>query len=340
MEVVFAKYGSAGAIQFSSIHPSNEIVNTTLGLGIDSLDRIYISSDAKAGTQDFNPGPGVDNLTIVPQLATYVSRITQAGDYDGSFVFEGQASGTVVPSEIFVTGSGTIYIAGSNGGSGDVDINPGAGAAILSPNGDLNGFAASYTMASSYGITGLGSGYSVVDASTGTEIAANSIPAGTTKQVRLLKDGVPIALIDITFDSDSIWTSVSGDSDRTTGRAVVDGFGSVIGAASTHGLYVPRGEADTQVTICPNVTSLAEVDASCSNPETFVASDDNVQIVSLGGNSYWLVTGLSGTGGFTIVGEADTSTSELVETGTNLILYPFLGVVIVTATVALKRFSR
>ncbi|MFC1780447.1 carboxypeptidase regulatory-like domain-containing protein [Patescibacteria group bacterium] len=104
-------------------------------------------------------------------------------------------------------------------------------------------------------------------------------------------------LVDMTVDRD--WNTVSGDSDVTTGKSVVDNLSSAPGTASTHTLYIPipTNSTSSSVIICPNATNLSEVTVSCSGAVTKTESDPDTSKETIGSQNYWKVTGLTSTGG-------------------------------------------
>ncbi len=121
--------------------------------------------------------------------------------------------------------------------------------------------------------------------------------------VRLqLADGTPISDTTILFpeDGDLNWGMVTMDSDGILGKAFVANFSNAPGAASTHSLYIPRIAGTSGVHICPNAQSMGDVTSLCSGGYDLSANSANVSIVSVQGNEYWYVTGLTGTGGLSI----------------------------------------
>jgi hypothetical protein len=117
-----------------------------------------------------------------------------------------------------------------------------------------------------------------------------------------LNTGEPIADTVVSFsdDGDMNWSGVTGDTDLPAGKSVVGNLTSAPGAAAQHSLYVPRVEGSSGVHICPSATTLGEVTFSCSGGYDLSTNASNVSVIVYGGQEYYLVTGLTGTGGISI----------------------------------------
>jgi hypothetical protein len=130
---------------------------------------------------------------------------------------------------------------------------------------------------------------------------------------------IPIADVTVTFntDGDLDWSSVTGDTDGTLGKAVIGNLETAPGTDSSHALYIPKLSGHGAVRICPGATTLAQVTATCSGGYNLTTGDNNVNVVTIGGNDYWKVTGLTGTGGLSLLGTTgikDTLTRLQVST--------------------------
>ena len=127
-----------------------------------------------------------------------------------------------------------------------------------------------------------------------TDLTSTDNAQTGTQTVQLQSTG-SVPVVDFAFDFDSGNLDLTGvvvDSDAALKEAVVTGV------TPTHTLYIPKGETDNQVTICPSATTLEEVYEGCAG--AILAYDgysaDGIT-VSISG-SYWKVDGLTGTGGF------------------------------------------
>jgi len=108
----------------------------------------------------------------------------------------------------------------------------------------------------------------------------------------------PIALIGATFLRDLDWTVLQAGIDIEKGKSFLHGFSDLEGVDETYFLFVPYIEGDHYVGICPNVISLEETNDNCQGVYYLSTEDPNVVLEDINGQLYWIVSGLSGTGGF------------------------------------------
>jgi hypothetical protein len=111
-----------------------------------------------------------------------------------------------------------------------------------------------------------------------------------------------IAAFAVDFSSSLDWTNLTAES---TGVKSVfhypGGYTSLPGASgSSYVLYVPKGDGD-RVLICPGADSLSAVSLSCSGGYYLDESSPNVTVATEGGVTYWKVSGLTGTGGMSVI---------------------------------------
>jgi hypothetical protein len=133
---------------------------------------------------------------------------------------------------------------------------------------------------------------------------------------------IPIADVTVTFNQngDLDWSSVTGDTNASLGKSVIGNLETAPGTDPSHVLYIPRLSGNGAVRICPGATTLAQVTATCSNGYELTTVDPNVSIVTIGGNEYWKVSGLTGTGGLSLLGTTgvkDTLTRLQVSTASD-----------------------
>ncbi len=131
-----------------------------------------------------------------------------------------------------------------------------------------------------------------------------------TVQVIDTGNSYPISSIEVNLTTDRDWSTVAGDVDTTNRKAVIENVTSAPGAAATHTLYVPYSAGDTSVIICPNATSLAQVTADCAGAITKVEADADTSITTVNGFQVWAITGMTGTGGISQVGDSETPAAE------------------------------
>ena len=102
---------------------------------VDGIGNIY-ATGYFTGTVDFDPGPGVFNLTAAGNRDAFIIKLDAAGN----FVWVRQVGGASANSEgnsIVLDGTGNIYTGGSF--SGTVDFDPGAGTFNLTVANNLDG---------------------------------------------------------------------------------------------------------------------------------------------------------------------------------------------------------
>jgi hypothetical protein len=170
-----------------------------------------------------------------------------------------------------------------------------------------------------------------------TDATDNTIENGTSTTVRLsLSDTTPIADIETTFSSDLDWSTVTAESDPGTGKAFVHNLTAADGTAGTYTLYIPKLAGDDRVGICPGASSLAAVSDQCSGLYYLIeGEDDNLETVTIDGQDYWAVSGLTGTGGFSAA--ADNSDEALADTGSNQFLAVLMACGILMFSVMIRR---
>jgi len=129
-------------------------------------------------------------------------------------------------------------------------------------------------------------------------------------EIGIKGDGYRIATFNVEFaDADLDWGSL--DAGGSEGKAFMHypgGFSAIPGVVdSSYTLYIQKGIGE-KVAICPGAESLSEVDGGC--PGLFYADEHSpdVEVVTEDGIEYWKISGLTGTGAFSLVGVKDTCT--------------------------------
>lgn len=139
----------------------------------------------------------------------------------------------------------------------------------------------------------------------------------SSAQVGIATNGsTPLALVDVNLSNPVDWTKskITYASSNTDHKAFVHGLTSapdVVGGTFT--LYVPYGNGDKYVGICPGAGSLSALVPSCpelyylTNGQSLTHKDDSnipandtvtASIVTINNVKYWAISGLTGTGGF------------------------------------------
>jgi hypothetical protein len=149
-------------------------------------------------------------------------------------------------------------------------------------------------------ISNVESGFSAVKTSNwNTDVTET--PQWLVRTVGIIDDSTNkrVAEINVNFEADRNWDNLTIDAEGN--KSLVHFAGGISGlpgiSGSTFTLYVPKNSSDTAVYICPNASLLADVSTSCTGGYSVDDDDDNVTIVTVDGQQYWKITGLTGTGG-------------------------------------------
>ncbi len=274
------------------------------GISSDTNDNLYITGNFE-NTVDFDPGAGTDNHTASGALPDiFLSKYNSDGSY--AWAVSLGSTGSEYSFDTSIDSGNNVYISGYFPGT--VDFDPGAGTDNHTSAGSSDIFLSKYTQTFLQQVNNLPAGVSATTTS-GTDITSSSgVSTGDNITVTLLTTGASTIIADVgaTFGSDLDWSSVLLGTDTTTGKTFVHNLGSAPGTAGTFTLYVPYISGHSNVGICPNATSLSEVTDSCTGLYYLSEADSNVTLSTIDGQQYWIITGLSSTGGFSVLGLADT----------------------------------
>jgi hypothetical protein len=150
------------------------------------------------------------------------------------------------------------------------------------------------------------------------QIDVESIGTTGNKEIILkFKNGsyanIPLAEVNADFSVDRDWSAVNSGISKYKDRAFIHGLVEQAGAGATYTLYVPipAGRVSNQVVICPGALSLDQVQEKCNNELKFslnqtIGISTATQITNSYG-TFWKVTGLSGTGGLSLLEPFDLS---------------------------------
>jgi hypothetical protein len=102
---------------------------------------------------------------------------------------------------------------------------------------------------------------------------------------------------------------------------------SAPGISATHSLYVYRYSNQTEVNVCPEAVTIADVSESCTNRALLVEGENGtnaypLEAVTVSGKNYWKIDGLTGTGAFSSLFETgftlrDLMTRQQIDTASN-----------------------
>lgn len=151
----------------------------------------------------------------------------------------------------------------------------------------------------------------------GLDISAGSAngAAGYNVEV-ILKDGTIIVtsmILDMWHDLD--WSGVTGGTSVTEYKAFMNGLDAADSVSGIFDLLIPRRSGDQAVGICPHAATIDEIGLSCSGIYYKKLGDLNISAETINGIDYFRVSGLTGTGGFSI--------ADLPQTGQR-IMVPFV----------------
>ncbi len=299
---------------FGSTNNDNVYAVTT-----DQDGYIYLAGEY-IGTLDFDPGAGTDIRTSVGWSDAFLTKMNADGTYVYAKTMEGQSGADEsYGSSVASDSSNSIYLAGYFWGT--LDFNPDVATDSKTSAGSSDVFLTKLTQTTYQQITGLAPSLAAKTLSN-TDATDNTIENGTSATIRLsLSDTTPIADVTTTFTTDLNWSTVTADSNLTTGTAFAHNLTAADGTAGTFTLYVPKLPNHTRVGICPGASSLAATTEQCEGLYYLTEGvDNNLTTTTIDAQDYWTITGLTGTGGFSAEAaatttDADTDTDALAETG-------------------------
>ncbi|MEI6477396.1 MAG: fibronectin type III domain-containing protein [bacterium] len=163
--------------------------------------------------------------------------------------------------------------------------------------------------------TGLPSGLSVKDATSGVDLTTSGSTGLVTVQVVDTASGLVVGTVSVDLSTNRSFAGITAATSLATGKTVISGFGALAGVSGTHTLFVPKLSGQTQVRICPSATIISDVTVDCTGGTTYAAGDTNVTVVTLASQAYWKIDGLTGTGGIGISPAVATPAPSLAKTG-------------------------
>jgi FG-GAP-like repeat/Beta-propeller repeat len=263
-------------------------------LAVDSIGNVYATGNF-AGTVDFDPGIGVNNLTTIGRFADlFISKL----DRNGNFVWAkslGGSAGIGSPG-LAVDGSGNVYTSGYF--QETVDFDPGTGVHNLISNGatsslfisklDRNGnfvWAKSLSGTGDIGANGLGLDSSGNIYVTGGFVGTIYFAPGAGVYSLASAGGIDIFISKLDSSGNFIWTkNMGGTGDDSASRLAVDNSGIY-----TAGVFFGTADFDPGAGVY-NLSSAGRYDIFINRLDS---SGKFVWAKSLGGENDDRVTGLA-----------------------------------------------
>ncbi len=140
------------------------------------------------------------------------------------------------------------------------------------------------------------------------------IPYGTETIIRIKnEEGEVIADVVVTFDQNIDWSEISAGIDINSGKSFVHGLDNEFF------IYIPAVSGRDSILICPNATSLSDINSECTGGYFLSVNSEDVESVTINNVGYWKVSNLTGTGGMTY--ESD----GLAESGRSMLIFIISG---------------
>ena len=129
-------------------------------------------------------------------------------------------------------------------------------------------------------------------------------------------EGLPIATAGVLISASTQgrdFSGVTAATDVDESKSVLSGIQTLTGMEGgdiMFSLYVPKAAGDDEVHICPGASSLSEVTTDCDDRQVYLESDPEVTVTTVDGQAYWVVEGLTGTGGISVDSTPAEETEE------------------------------
>ena len=140
-DMFLAKYDSLGNLVFAFNVGSSTDIDEGSGVGVDGAGNVLVTGEF-TGTADFDPGPGVTNLTSNGGGDLFLAKYDTLGNL--VFAFNVGSSNFDEGFGVAVDGAGNVLVTGLFGGTADFD--PGPGVNNLTSNGGGDLFLAKYNV--------------------------------------------------------------------------------------------------------------------------------------------------------------------------------------------------
>lgn len=144
-DVFVAKYTTHGDYEWAFNIALGGNVERYPGIGLDPQGNVLVTGDF-GGTQDFDPGPGVTNITSNGNQDIFIAKY----DNSGNFIWANALGGSQFDGgrDIVADSQGDVYVTGTFLDSADMDGGPGV--ATVVSNGSWDSFIAKYSASGNY----------------------------------------------------------------------------------------------------------------------------------------------------------------------------------------------
>lgn len=263
-----------------------------ISIALDLAGNIY-TTGYYSGTFDFDPGPGVYDLTSGAQNM-YISKL----DPSGNFVWANQINATA--EGIVVDNSGNVYTTGLFSNTADFD--PGIGVDYLTASGNKDLFLlkldqnGNFIWAENLGGTGEASGYSLA-----LDLAGNVYMTGTFSGTIIFNPGTclgtftssgsgDIFVTEIKNDGTIVWVKQFAGAGYNAGSSIAI---DVFGAVCTTGFFAGTVDFDPGIgvfnlTSPGNYTAFVQKMIPCLN-----STSSTLNVLSCGGYTFHCQTYMS-----------------------------------------------
>jgi sugar lactone lactonase YvrE len=258
-------------------------------------------------------------------VSDYTDKDIQKLDTDGTWLatYGGSGNGLGLfanPRGLFVDQNDNLYVSDSSyhkvqmrSTSGDWDyLDPINGGVFVSPvdfaetvDGDIKVLsyanANQYLIENKYQIDNLDTELKVFDSATDIEVTSTSSTGVNSSNALLNVESTDSELIfqaEVNMTSDRDWGSLNAETNILEKKAYSHDVISLDGVTGNYILYIPKDDIDNNVGICPDVADILSVGEDCTDLIVYDISASNVSVVEYLGQSYWEVSDLTSTGGY------------------------------------------
>ena len=139
---------------------------------------------------------------------------------------------------------------------------------------------------------------------------------GDDQPVKLIGggDGLAISEVATDFTEDRSWPEVRGDADAETFKSVSYRLSEAEGTAGTHSLYILKDDSYNSIYVCPDAQTLEDVSLDCQDGYSVSVDDPSVREIYFANNYYYVVDGLTGTGGQGFLDNSEPSSPTIIGT--------------------------